>query len=135
MWRSARKICVRLCIIKRGVCLVNGSKVTAVIMAAGKSERLGFDKLFYKLNKKPLLWHTVNAFENAACIDDIVLVCNGQNLSSVSALCAGFKKISAITLGGAQRMHSVRRPRLPLRPRLNRPTSVSCAPCTSCRTK
>ena len=76
-------------------------------MAAGKSERLGFDKLFYKLNKKPLLWHTVNAFEKAACIDDIVLVCNEQNLSSVSALCAGFKKISAITLGGAERMHSV----------------------------
>ena len=41
--------------------MLDGKKVTAVVVAAGASRRMGFDKLFYELQGKPVLAHTLDA--------------------------------------------------------------------------
>lgn len=84
---------------------------SAIIVAAGKGARMGaeVDKLFLELNGRPAVAHTWKRFEEARCVDEIVLVVrNGmqsafQNLSSNY----GFKKPFRITPGGQQRQDSV----------------------------
>ena len=38
--------------------------VSAIIVAAGSSRRMGFDKLFAPLAGKPVLWHSLKAFSD-----------------------------------------------------------------------
>ena len=45
--------------------------VSAVIVAAGSSRRMGFDKLFATLRGKPLIAHSIAAFEQTAEIEEI----------------------------------------------------------------
>ena len=40
--------------------------LTAIIVAAGSSERMGFDKLFALVSGKPIIAHTIAAFIIAA---------------------------------------------------------------------
>nr|WP_279289086.1 2-C-methyl-D-erythritol 2,4-cyclodiphosphate synthase [Anaerofilum hominis] len=86
---------------------MNGKKVTAVIVAAGASRRMGFDKLFYELQGKPVLAHTLDAFEGHPLVDAIVLVA-GENEARVRALAQGRPKVEAVVRGGATRVASVR---------------------------
>ena len=55
---------------------------TAVIVAAGKGKRMGTEisKQFLPLCGKEILAHTVEKFEKAACIRDIILVTGGDAL-------------------------------------------------------
>ena len=40
--------------------------LTAIIVAAGSSKRVGFDKLFSKIGERSVLEHALAAFEEAA---------------------------------------------------------------------
>jgi len=42
--------------------------LTAIIVAAGSSQRMGFDKLFALLGDKPVLAHTIDAFERTESV-------------------------------------------------------------------
>ena len=42
---------------------MNEQNILAAILAGGKSERMGKDKLFLKLNNKPLIQHTLDDLE------------------------------------------------------------------------
>ena len=48
--------------------------ISAVITASGQSERFGEDKLWQKIEGKPVIWWTINQFVNLEIIDEIVLV-------------------------------------------------------------
>ena len=50
--------------------------ISAIIVAAGQGTRMGaqVDKLFLELNGCPVVAHTWRRFEEAACIDEILLV-------------------------------------------------------------
>ena len=48
--------------------------VSAIIVAAGSSRRMGFDKLFAKLAGKPVLWHSLKAFSDCKEVDEILIV-------------------------------------------------------------
>ena len=48
--------------------------LTALIVAAGSSQRMGFDKLFADLAGKPVVAWSIAAFEACAAVDGIVLV-------------------------------------------------------------
>ena len=50
--------------------------VSAIIVAAGKGTRMGpkVDKLFLELDGCPIVAHTWRQFDEAGCIDEIVLV-------------------------------------------------------------
>ena len=47
---------------------------SAIIVAAGSSRRMGFDKMFAELAGKPVIWHSLHAFEQTREIDEIVVV-------------------------------------------------------------
>ncbi|MEI6653709.1 MAG: 2-C-methyl-D-erythritol 4-phosphate cytidylyltransferase [Verrucomicrobiota bacterium] len=49
---------------------------SAIIVAAGSSQRMGFDKLAAPLAGTPVLERTLEAFLAAACISEIIVVCS-----------------------------------------------------------
>ena len=48
---------------------------TAILVAAGSSQRMGFDKLAAPLNGKPVLTRTLDAFLACATITEVLIVC------------------------------------------------------------
>ena len=48
--------------------------LTAIIVAAGSSQRMGFDKVFAMLGDKPVVAHTLDAFERTESVTKIILV-------------------------------------------------------------
>ncbi len=79
--------------------------LTAIIVAAGSSRRVGFDKLFADLLGKPLIAHTIAAFENAACVDEIIIVAREDRHDELRSLAGA--KTKAIIKGGEHRQDSV----------------------------
>ena len=60
--------------------------LTAIIVAAGSSQRMGFDKLFALLGDKPVVAHTLDAFERTECVDEIILVGRDDRLAELQEL-------------------------------------------------
>jgi 2-C-methyl-D-erythritol 4-phosphate cytidylyltransferase len=91
---------------------------TAIIVAAGNSRRMGFDKLLAPLGKRPVLAHTLAAFEKSECIDAIILVGREDRLHEIKEALRTekFAKIRKIVAGGAERQDSVRAGMAHLRP-------------------
>lgn len=84
-------------------------KVSAVIVAAGKSRRMGFDKLMAAIEGKPVLLRSVQAFDQHPYIDEVVVVA-GCNKVEIEGLLekAGLAKPYQVVAGGETRAHSVR---------------------------
>ena len=85
-------------------------KVGAVIVAAGKSERMGeVDKMFALLHGQPLLVRATRPFQQSSLIDQIVVVVSGERETHCRRLMAGeeWGKVSNVCLGGARRQDSV----------------------------
>lgn len=81
----------------------------AVIAAAGSGERFGEKKQFKRLKKRPLLFHTLEAFLTCRDIAEIVVVVPAENLELVSRELASFtsaKSVKAVS-GGSRRQDSV----------------------------
>lgn len=85
--------------------------ITAIILAAGKSERMGggVDKAFLSLVNKPVVAWSLLAFERSPVIDRIVLVVRKDQLMASKAVVKmfGISKISKIVAGGNRRQESV----------------------------
>jgi 2-C-methyl-D-erythritol 4-phosphate cytidylyltransferase len=82
--------------------------LSAIIVAAGASERMGFDKLLAPLGGKPLVAHTIDAFEQTRCVDEIVLVGRNDMLDQLRKLLGPKTKVHQLVPGGALRHDSVR---------------------------
>jgi len=84
---------------------------TAIILAAGKSERMGanVDKAFLSLVNKPVVAWSLLAFERCPDVDRIVLVVRKDQLVACKAVVKmfGISKIDKIVAGGAKRQESV----------------------------
>ena len=84
---------------------------TAIILAAGKSERMGggVDKAFLSLVNKPVVAWSLIAFERCPEIDRIVLVVRKDQVVASKAVAKmfGISKIQSIVPGGAKRQESV----------------------------
>lgn len=82
-----------------------------VIVAAGKSERMGVDvdKAFINLGTKPVLAYSLLAFEKCADIDGVVLVVRKDRMETARGLVRlfGFAKVKRIVAGESQRQGSV----------------------------
>lgn len=50
-------------------------RTTAILVAAGSSQRMGFDKLAAPLNGKPVLARTLDAFLSCEAVTEILIVC------------------------------------------------------------
>jgi len=85
--------------------------ISAVIVAAGQGKRMGtkVDKLWLEVAGRPVIAHTWKQFNDAACIDEIVLVVRDGRFGDFSELAAryGFAKDFRIVAGGAERQDSV----------------------------
>jgi 2-C-methyl-D-erythritol 4-phosphate cytidylyltransferase len=81
--------------------------LSAIIVAAGSSERMGFDKLFALVSGKPVIAHTIAAFENTKCVDEIILVGRADGLGELRKLIGKQTKVKQIVAGGAERSDSV----------------------------
>lgn len=85
--------------------------VTAVIVAAGNSTRMGLDisKQFIDLCGKTVIERTIDAFEKAEAIDEIVIVCRLQDMAKIKEITekSNFIKVKSIAEGGATRGESV----------------------------
>ncbi len=82
--------------------------LTAIIVAAGSSERMGFDKLFALVSGKPIIAHTIAAFERTSCVEEIILVGRADGLGELRKLIGQPTKVKQIVAGGAERSDSVR---------------------------
>jgi 2-C-methyl-D-erythritol 4-phosphate cytidylyltransferase len=86
------------------------TKVSAIIVAAGDSRRMGgIDKLFAPLGGAPVLSRVLDAFENCKKVDQIVLVMGAKNIDEgrrIAAL-AHWTKLTDIIPGGKRRQDSV----------------------------
>ncbi|MFK7911243.1 MAG: 2-C-methyl-D-erythritol 4-phosphate cytidylyltransferase [Akkermansiaceae bacterium] len=58
-------------------------KLTAIIVAAGSSRRMGFDKLLAPMAGKPVLQHSIEAFMNCDEVGEVILVCPRERLSQI----------------------------------------------------
>jgi 2-C-methyl-D-erythritol 4-phosphate cytidylyltransferase len=88
----------------------NNQKVGAVIVAAGRGERIGgVDKIFAQIAGEPILDRVVSVFEQCNAIDRIVIVLSEPNLVRGKQLVvqAGFLKVIDVCSGGKLRQESV----------------------------
>jgi 2-C-methyl-D-erythritol 4-phosphate cytidylyltransferase len=84
--------------------------LTAIIVAGGSSQRMGFDKLFAVIAGEPVIAHAIRAFERATSVSEVVVVAREDRHDEIRKISrdTGFKKIRAIVPGGERRQDSVR---------------------------
>ncbi len=80
--------------------------VTAIVVAAGNSTRMGRPKLLIELCGEPVLAHTLRAFDRAA-VDAIVVVTREQDIALFEPLAAALSKPCTFVVGGDTRQQSV----------------------------
>ncbi len=89
-----------------------GKKSAAIIVSAGKGNRMNskITKQYLILEDRPIIAHTLKAFDTCPAIDEIILVvppgdvdyCRNNIVKRY-----GFKKVKSIVEGGPKRQHSV----------------------------
>lgn len=80
--------------------------VYAIVLAAGKGTRMGFDKMLYNIDGESVVKKSVKAFENNRYVDKII-VAAGDNTESVKQEVSCFKKVICVVKGGKERADSV----------------------------
>ena len=83
---------------------------SAVVVAAVSSSRMGEDKIMRELGGLPVVARTLMAFEQAAEIDEIVVVTREELVAELAALCRELQisKVSKVIRGGHTRTQSAR---------------------------
>ena len=83
--------------------------MTAIIVAAGSSQRMGFDKLFADLAGLPVVARSIAAFEACAEVTSILLITRPERGEAFRQMTRqhGWNKLHAILPGGAMRHLSV----------------------------
>ena len=84
---------------------------SAILVAAGKGARMGagVDKLFLELAGRPVVAHTWQRFDDAKCIDEIILVVRRERKTPSRNWRQNFnlKNRFGLSVGGAERQDSV----------------------------
>ncbi|MBQ2944197.1 MAG: 2-C-methyl-D-erythritol 4-phosphate cytidylyltransferase [Ruminococcus sp.] len=89
----------------------NKTHVTAVVVAAGNSTRMKSEisKQFIRILSKPVIAHTLLAFEKAQSISEVVVVCRESDRAQIEEIVKkeNAVKVRAYAVGGATRSDSV----------------------------
>lgn len=82
---------------------------TAVVPAAGRSVRMGEDKLFLSLGEVPVILRTLRTLESSPYITEIIIAAREEQLVPLGQLCkeAALAKVRKIVVGGETRSASV----------------------------
>jgi 2-C-methyl-D-erythritol 4-phosphate cytidylyltransferase len=91
---------------------MNRVKFSGIILAAGSGKRMNSDipKQYMELDKKPIVYYTLKAFEESI-VDEIILVVPEGDISYVKTDIIeknGLKKVTQIVPGGSERIWSVK---------------------------
>ncbi len=81
-------------------------KTAAIIVAAGSSRRMGFDKLMAPLGGEPVLWRSIQAFAGPE-ISQIVVVTSDDRRDALAKNVAALGRRVVFVPGGAERHLSV----------------------------
>jgi 2-C-methyl-D-erythritol 4-phosphate cytidylyltransferase len=86
------------------------SKIGTIIVGAGRSERMGKDKMFLPLANKPLLAWSIDVCQSYQPLSKIVIVLNNTNMNPGQELVRkqNWSKVASVCLGGKRRQDSVR---------------------------
>ncbi len=91
--------------------MVNHSMNVGIIVAAGKSERMGakVDKAFVSLGVKPVLAYSLEVFEECADIDSVIIVAKKDRVPAARGMAQmfGCSKVERVVAGGTKRQDSV----------------------------
>lgn len=87
--------------------MLNGQRVAAILVAAGASRRMGFDKLSYAFDGKTVLQHSVQALAGHPYVDEVVAAASAANEAAVQAALAAQAKPWRVVRGGETRAQSV----------------------------
>ncbi len=81
---------------------------SAVVVAAGSSQRMGEDKMFMDLDGVPVLIRTLDALNRFACVEEIILVTRPEHIEELALKCRerGLLKVTKVICGGATRVES-----------------------------
>lgn len=89
-------------------------RCTAIVLAAGSGRRMKSEvaKQYMPLGGRPLIWYALQAIEESSVIDECILVAGREDILSgyVREQIVehyGFRKVSSIVPGGAERYDSV----------------------------
>ena len=87
-------------------------KRTAIVLSAGSGKRMNTDtkKQYLLINNKPIIYYSLNTFQQSSIIDEIILVASADDLAFVKEEIVdkyGFSKVSNIVAGGRERYNSV----------------------------
>jgi 2-C-methyl-D-erythritol 4-phosphate cytidylyltransferase len=84
--------------------------LSAIIVAGGSSQRMGFDKLFAVIAGEPVIAHAIRAFERANSVNGIIVVAREDRHGEIRTIVRDeqFKKVVTIIPGGKRRQDSVR---------------------------
>lgn len=86
--------------------------VTAVIPAAGSGKRMGgnISKQYLEIACKPVIIHTLQVFQNAPFVNEIILVSPSEDIPYSHNLIDkyGITKVSAVIEGGTERQFSIK---------------------------
>ncbi len=77
-----------------------------VLLAAGRSERFGKNKLLEKIGEKTILEISISKLQSCGIVDEIVLVVSKEIEEYAKYLSEKFPKVSKIVLGGRTRRES-----------------------------
>lgn len=81
---------------------------SAVVLAAGNSQRMGKDKILMPIGGAPVIAHTLKALQSSDSIDEIVIVTKYDSIQEIADICSGFgiTKASRVVRGGKTRLES-----------------------------
>lgn len=87
-------------------------KRTAIVLSAGSGKRMNTEtkKQYLLIKDKPIIYYSLDTFQQSSIIDEIVLVASADDMSFVKEEIVdkyGFTKVSHIVSGGKERYNSV----------------------------
>src|SRR5690606_1297605 len=88
-------------------------RTVGIILAGGTGERLGLrvPKQLVKVSGKPVIQHTLEAFEFSSCIDEIIVMMAPGYVDDARRIVTGaaYQKVRAVLEGGGTRSETTRR--------------------------
>ena len=83
---------------------------SAVVVAAGSSTRMGFDKVLAEVGGEPVIVRCLRAFQQAPGVGEVVVVTREDLVPDVARLCQdfGLTKVTKVIRGGDSRTQSAR---------------------------
>ncbi|MEP7015669.1 MAG: 2-C-methyl-D-erythritol 4-phosphate cytidylyltransferase [Verrucomicrobiota bacterium] len=83
--------------------------LSAILVAAGSSRRMGLDKLLASIAGKPVIAHTITAFQRAHSVSEIIIVAREDRHREIEKIVRdeNLNKVRSIVAGGEHRHDSV----------------------------